>query len=154
MDAKTTIHATISCITHFIWFWDFNIIFIDIIKYIFVSGYLEKGVHQAKKTRQIFDEILEKGYCKDKSIKTRLYRNFFMQQVMINAEKMLMYGVGDGNQGWNLIVDSMLRKDLLSENYEIVDTLIPEMGRAVSVDGDERFFLEAAYYRKYLSRKF
>lgn len=94
------------------------------------SGYLEKGVHQAKKTRQIFDEILEKGYCKDKSIKTRLYRNFFMQQVMINAEKMLMYGVGDGNQGWNLIVDSMLRKDLLSENYEIVDTLIPEMGRA------------------------
>ena len=23
-----------------------------------------------------------------------------------------------------------------------------------SVDGDERFFLEAAYYRKYLSRKF
>ena len=67
---------------------------------------------------------------------------------------MLMYGVGDGNQGWNLIVDSMLRKDLLSENYEIVDTLIPEMGRAVSVDGDERFFLEAAYYRKYLSRKF
>ena len=77
-----------------------------------------------------------------------------MQQVMINAEKMLMYGVGDGNQGRNLIVDSMLRKDLLSENYEIVDTLIPEMGRAVSVDGDERFFLEAAYYRKYLSRKF
>ena len=77
-----------------------------------------------------------------------------MQQVMINAEKMLMYGVGDGNQGWNLIVDSMLRKDLLSENYEIVDTLIPEMGRAVSVDGDERFFLEEAYYRKYLSRKF
>ncbi len=77
-----------------------------------------------------------------------------MQQVMINAEKMLMYGVGDGNQGWNLIVDSMLRKDLLSENYEIVDTLIPEMGRAVSVDGDERFFLEAAYYRKYLGRKF
>lgn len=93
------------------------------------SGYLEKGVHQAKKTRQIFDQILEKGYCKDKSIKTRLYRNFFMQQVMINAEKMLMYGVGDGNQGWNLIVDSLLRKDLLSENYEIVDTLIPEMGR-------------------------
>ena len=55
------------------------------------NGYLDKGVHQAKKTRQIFDDILGKGTCKDKSIKTRLYRNFFVQQVMVNAEKMLMY---------------------------------------------------------------
>ena len=94
------------------------------------SGYLEKGVHQAKKTRQIFDDILGKGSCTDKTIKTRLYRNFFMQQVMVNAEKMLMYGVGDGKQGWDKLTKSNLRKDLLSENYEIVDSLIPEMGKA------------------------
>lgn len=94
------------------------------------NGYLDKGVHQAKKTRQIFDDILGKGTCKDKSIKTRLYRNFFVQQVMVNAEKMLMYEVGDGNQGWQEIVDSDLRKDLLSENYEIVDSLVPDMGKA------------------------
>lgn len=49
---------------------------------------------------------------------------------MVNAEKMLMYEVGDGNQGWQEIVDSDLRKDLLSENYEIVDSLVPDMGKA------------------------
>ena len=72
------------------------------------SGYLEKGVHQAKKTRQIFDDILGKGSCTDKPIKTRLYRNFFMQQVMVNAEKMLMYGVGDGKQGWDKLTNYSL----------------------------------------------
>lgn len=82
------------------------------------SGYLEKGVHQAKKTRQIFDDILGKGSCTDKPIKTRLYRNFFMQQVMVNAEKMLMYGVGDGKQGWDKLTNS---KFLFLTNFDLLD---------------------------------
>lgn len=92
--------------------------------------YLEKGIKQVQKTRLIFDQILEKGSCKGKPIKTRLYRNFFMQQVMVNAGKMLLYEVGDGQQGWEQVVDSDLRRMLLEEEYEIVDTLIPEMGEA------------------------
>ena len=94
------------------------------------SDYLAKGIKQALKTRQIFDEILGGGLCVDKPIKTRLYRNFFMQQAMVNAGKMLLYEVGDGTQGWEQITQSDLRRKLLEEDYEIVESLIPEMGKA------------------------
>lgn len=94
------------------------------------TNYLEKGIKQASKTRQIFDEILGFGKCHDKPIKTRLYRNFFMQQVVVNAGKLLLYEIGDGNQGWEEITQSDLRQKLLQEEYEIVETIIPEMGKA------------------------
>lgn len=94
------------------------------------SDYLEKGIKQALKTRQIFDEILELGACENKSIKTRIYRNFFIQQVLVNAGKMLLYDVGDGSQGWEQITQSDLRRKLLGEEYEIVPTLVPDMGQA------------------------
>lgn len=94
------------------------------------SNYLEKGIKQAQKTRDIIDTILELGPCNDKNIKTRLYRNFFMQQVMINAGKMLLYEVGGKNQKWDIITQSDLRRKLLNEEYEIVDSLIPKMGKA------------------------
>ena len=94
------------------------------------ADYLEKGVKQAIKTRSIFDEILKSGDCKDKDIKTRLYRNFFIQQVLVNAGKMQLYEIGNDKLKWDLITDSDLRGKLISENYEIVDSLIPEMGKA------------------------
>ena len=94
------------------------------------NDYLEKGIKQALKTRQIFDEILEFGPCRDKSIKTRIYRNFFVQQILVNAGKMLLYNVGDGTQGWEQVTQSELRMKLLSEDYEIVPTLVTNMGSA------------------------
>lgn len=94
------------------------------------SDYLEKGVKQALKTRQIFDEIIQLGSCEGKNIKTRLYRNFFMQQVLVNAEKMMLYEVDEDNSAWELVVKSDLRRKLLNEEYEIVESLIPKMGRA------------------------
>lgn len=94
------------------------------------SDYLEKGINQALQTRQIFDEILGLGYCDGKDIKTRLYRNFFMQQVMVNAGKMLLYEVGDENTGWDTVTQTDLRRKLLNEEYEIVESLIPNMGKA------------------------
>lgn len=95
-----------------------------------VSDYLEKGIKQALKTRQIFDEIIQLGFCEGKNIKTRLYRNFFMQQVLVNAEKMMLYEVGEDNSSWEEIARSDLRRKLLNEEYEVVETLIPNMGRA------------------------
>ena len=94
------------------------------------ADYLEKGIKQALKTRQIFDEIIQSGACKGKNIKTRLYRNFFMQQVLVNAEKMMLYEVGEDNSAWELIGRSDLRRKLLNEEYEVVDSLIPKMGKA------------------------
>ena len=94
------------------------------------SNYLEKGVSQALQTRKIFDIILGSGNCKDKDIKTRLYRNFFMQQLMVNAGKLQLYEVGDETQQWDKITNSQLRRKLLNEEYEITDTIIPQMGKA------------------------
>lgn len=104
------------------------------------SDYLEKGIKQAQKTRQIFDEVLELGACCGKAIRTRLYRNFFMQQVMVNADKLLLYEVGDGNQGWEEIVKSDLRRKLLEEEYEIVETIVPDMGKAAVLSFREDCF--------------
>lgn len=106
------------------------------------SDYLEKGVKQALKTRQIFDEILLTGDCLDKNIKTRLYRNFFMQQVIINAGKMMLYDVGDDELNWNAILQSDLRRKLLNEEYEIVESLIPQMGKAGLISFKEDCFNE------------
>lgn len=83
------------------------------------SDYLEKGIKQALRTRQIFDEIIQEGPCRGKNIKTRLYRNFFMQQVLVNAEKMMLYEVGEDMSGWELVVRSDLRRKLLNEEYEV-----------------------------------
>lgn len=94
------------------------------------SDYLEKGIKQALKTRQIFNEIIQLGSCEGKDIKTRLYRNFFMQQVLVNAEKMMLYEVGEDNSAWELVAKSDLRRKLLNEEYEVVDSLIPNMGKA------------------------
>ncbi len=93
-------------------------------------GYLAKGINQALHTRQIFDEVLEKGDCKSKSIKTRLFRNFFIQQVLVNAGKLLLFDVGNGEQGWEKITSSDLRTKLVSEEYIVVDSFFDDIGKA------------------------
>lgn len=109
------------------------------------TDYLEKGIKQTTRTREIFDEILKKGECKGKDIKTRIYRNFFIQQAIVNAEKMIMYGIGDPSQGWETVTSSDLRKKLLCEEYEIVDSLMPKMGHA----GVISFREECAHEREF-----
>ena len=94
------------------------------------EDYLEKGIRQVTKTCDILKKILGTGSCLDKDIKTRLYRNFFMQQAVVSAEKMLMYEVGEKDFKWKDITESDLRRKLLNEEYEIVPSLIPEMGTA------------------------
>lgn len=94
------------------------------------SDYLETGIKQVLRTRDIFDKILQKGSCDGKNIKTRLYRNFFMQQVLVNAEKMILYEVTEDDTDWRTITKTDLRRKLLNEEYEIVDSLIPKMGKA------------------------
>lgn len=94
------------------------------------SDHLQKGVKQAEKTREIFDYILQLGECSDKDIRTRIYRNFFMQQVMINAGKMMLYEVSEDDSAWKAVTQTDLRRKLLNEEYEVVDKLIPNMGKA------------------------
>lgn len=90
------------------------------------NGIIDKGIKQAKTTKRIFRDTLQKG----KDIKHRIYRNFFMQLAVSSAEKLVLYEIGDENQGWELVADSILRKKLLNEEYDIVDTLNENMGEA------------------------
>ena len=43
---------------------------------------------------------------------------------------MLLYDVGDRHQGWENVTETDLRRKLLNEEYEIVEMLFPEMGKA------------------------
>jgi len=91
--------------------------------------YIEKGIEQAKQTRDIFRKTLQLD-TGTKNFKQALYRNFFMQLAVSSAEKLLLYDIGDGKQGWEQVTDSDLRRKLLNEEYEIVESLNSEMGEA------------------------
>lgn len=94
------------------------------------AGYVDKGIRQALHTKDIFMKTIGLGKADNENIKTRLYRNFFMQLAVTNAEKLMLYSVGDGKQGWQEVIDSDLRRKLLNEEYEIVESLISQMGKA------------------------
>jgi len=94
------------------------------------AGYIDKGIKQALHTKDIFMKTIGFGKADDGNVKIRLYRNFFMQLAVTNAEKLLLYSVGDGNQGWQDVTDSDLRRKILNEEYEIVESFIPQMGKA------------------------
>lgn len=90
------------------------------------NSYVAKGESQAKNTKKIFRDTLNNN----DDIKTRIYRNFFMQLAVSSAEKLVLYEIGDASQGWELVTNSILRKKLLNEEYEIVDSLNEDMGDA------------------------
>jgi len=91
--------------------------------------YIEKGIEQAKHTRDILRKTLQPNAGAD-NCKQKLYRNFFMQLAVSSAEKLLLYEIGDGEQGWEQVTDSDLRRKLLNEEYEIVESFNQEMGEA------------------------
>ncbi len=94
------------------------------------TNYIQKGIEQAKHTKNIFNQVLKLGEAKDGNIKLRIFRNFFMQLAISSAEKLLIYSVGNGNQGWDDIVHSELRTSLLNEEYQIVENFSEDMGSA------------------------
>ncbi len=91
--------------------------------------YIDKGIEQAKQTRDIFRKTLQLDAGAD-NCKQKLYRNFFMQLAVSSAEKLLLYEIGDGEQRWDQVTNSDLRRKLLNEEYEIVESFSSEMGEA------------------------
>lgn len=92
------------------------------------SSYIQKGIEQAKSTKNIFNKTLlpnENGLL---TINQKVYRNFLMQLVVTSAEKLKLYNVYN-EEKWDKIIDSDLRRKLLNEDYEIstsMDNLIGE----------------------------
>lgn len=89
--------------------------------------YLEKGIKQARQTKKLFQDYIVNG---KEDLKLEIYRNFFMQLVISSAEKLLLYEIGDGTQGWEQICDSDLRRKLLNGEFEVVETFNEDMKEA------------------------
>ncbi|MCR6514273.1 DNA phosphorothioation-dependent restriction protein DptH [Clostridium sp. LY3-2] len=96
------------------------------------DSYIEKGIKQAKKTKKILKETLLPSENEEVSNAKKVYRNFLMQLVVASAEKLNLYGVCQ-NQNWTRVIDSDLRRKLLNEEYEIVDSIEEVLGKAAVV---------------------
>ncbi|EIF6288538.1 DNA phosphorothioation-dependent restriction protein DptH [Clostridium perfringens] len=96
------------------------------------DGYIEKGITQAKKTKSLLKETLLPKEGETLSNKKKVYRNFLMQLVVSSAEKLNLYRVCN-NQNWEKVIDSELRRKLLNEDYQIVDSMDKVLGQAAVV---------------------
>lgn len=96
------------------------------------DGYIEKGIKQAKHTKKILEETLLPKEGEKLSNTKKVYRNFMMQLVVASAEKLNLYGVSD-DQNWDKVIDSDLRRKLLNEEYEIVNSIEEVLGKAAVV---------------------
>lgn len=103
------------------------------------NNYIQKAIDQVTKTKMIFMETLNKP-ADQMSLKTKIYRNFMMQLVIVSIEKLKLYQIWN-DQEWDRIIDSDIRTKLLNENYTIsteLDELIGQ-GAVVSFKKDLNF---------------
>lgn len=85
------------------------------------QGYINKGIEQAKRTRELIYGCLTNENVEE--FTKMIYRNFFMQLVVTSAEKLCLYNVVDESLGLEKVINSELRRKLLNEEYEIVMNL-------------------------------
>ncbi len=93
------------------------------------STYIQKGIEQAKTTRNIFNKTLLPDENGDLTSTQKIYRNFLMQLVVTSAEKLNLYNVSC-EENWIKVIDSDLRRRLLNEEYEISNSLDYSIGKA------------------------
>lgn len=92
-------------------------------------SYVQKGIEQAKSTKSIFNKILLPDENGDLTSTQKVYRNFLMQLVITSAEKLNLYHVCKG-ENWDKVVNSDLRRKLLNEEYEIINSIETSLGKA------------------------
>lgn len=95
------------------------------------NSYIQKGIEQAKNTKEIFDVTLT-GSDGEITSTQRVYRNFLMQLVVTSAEKLNLYDVCN-EENWKRVIDSDLRRKLLNEEYEISSSIENVMGKAAVI---------------------
>lgn len=95
-------------------------------------SYIEKGIEQAKSTKKIFNETLLPNESGVISNTQKVYRNFLMQLVITSAEKLSLYDVCS-EENWKRVIDSDLRRKLLNEEYEIINSIESSIGEAAVI---------------------
>ncbi|MGF7071693.1 DNA phosphorothioation-dependent restriction protein DptH [Priestia megaterium] len=76
-----------------------------------------KAIKQVKATREAIDTFLKKGVFKN-----TIYRDFMIQLLLVSVKKMKLYNVWE-EQNWDAILEGNIRKKLINDDYEIVNTL-------------------------------
>lgn len=105
------------------------------------NSYVHKGIEQAKSTKKIFNEILLPKEDKQLSSTQKVYRNFLMQLVITSAEKLNLYNVC-GEENWNSVIDSDLRRILLNEEYIISNSFEESLGEAAVISFKKENYFE------------
>lgn len=95
------------------------------------NNYVQKAIEQVKNTKSIFIETLKHSY-KDIDLKTRIYRNFMMQLVIVSIEKLKLYKIWN-DQDWDRIIASDIRRKLLNEEYIISTELDDIIGKGAVI---------------------
>lgn len=95
-------------------------------------SYIQKGIEQAKTTKNIFDKTLLPDENGDLTSTQKVYRNFLMQLVITSAEKLSLYNVCD-EENWIQVIDTDLRKRLLNEEYEISNSFDKSIEKAAVI---------------------
>lgn len=90
------------------------------------ANYIQKAIEQVHSTKKIFIETLFKN-PEDMTLKTKLYRNFMMQLVIVSVEKFKLYEIWP-EQDWDPIINSDVRRKLLNEEYTIANTMDQYIG--------------------------
>lgn len=96
------------------------------------TSYINKGIEQAKATKNIFDKTLLPDENGDLTNTQNVYRNFLMQLAVTSAEKLNLYSICTG-ETWDHIINSDLRRKLLNEEYIISDSLEKSLGKAAVI---------------------
>ncbi|WP_394897164.1 DNA phosphorothioation-dependent restriction protein DptH [Clostridium paraputrificum] len=96
------------------------------------NTYVQKGIDQAKATKQIFNKTLLTDDDGGVTNSQKVYRNFLMQLVVTSAEKLNLYNVCQ-EENWTSIIDSDLRRKLLNEEYIISSEVKNTIGEAAVI---------------------
>lgn len=95
------------------------------------ANYIQKAIEQVKTTKSIFMTTLNKE-LEAMDLKTKIYRNFMMQLVIVSIEKFKLYQIWD-DQDWDSIITSDIRRKLLNEEYTISTELEQVIGKGAVV---------------------
>ncbi|WP_406542350.1 ATP-binding protein [Clostridium ljungdahlii] len=111
------------------------------------NSVIEKGVEQAKHTKNIFSKLLLPKEGNEITNTQKVYRNFLMQLAVTSAEKLNLYEVCN-EENWNRVIDSDLRRKLLNEEYVISNSIEESLGIAAVISFKKENSFELVDIRK------
>ncbi|MBN2837851.1 MAG: DNA phosphorothioation-dependent restriction protein DptH [Fusobacteriaceae bacterium] len=99
------------------------------------SGVIDKAIEQGNKTYETISDIF-----KGSSFKNKFYRNFLIQVLYLNIEKLKLYNIGEIDK-WDGLLNQEIKNRLFNDNYEYSEEEVHQNGKfgIVSFKKDKSF---------------